>query len=261
MKAVTIFKREMRQALITPNFYVVVGLFIAFMSFLYMNIVTIFTLNSQNASMRENFGYAELNATMFIINNLYGFMNVIMIFIIPVVTMRLFAEERREGTFDILCAHPVRDWDILLGKFFAGLAVVYLIVAMTFIYPLATVYIGGWQWGIIEWKVVASCYLGLALISAGYTAFGVFASSITENQVVASVVTFLGLLFLYLAGNLAPEATSLWAKLLGIISIQHHAETFTRGEIVLSSVVYFVLLIAGFLFCTARVLEARRWRV
>lgn len=253
-----IFKREFRQAVCAPALYVVMGLFFAFTSMLFLNILVLFSRLSENASLRQKMGYASLNATMFIVNNLFGFLNFLMIFLVPVITMRLLAEERREGTLELLRAQPIRDWDILLGKYLAGVAVVGLMIALTIFYPLATVFAAGWSWDIIEWKVVWSCYLGLGLISAGFVAFGLFASSITENRIVAAVVTFLGLLFLYLAGELPGESAAWWARALSHMSIQYQADGFTSGQVLLSNLAYFGLFTVFFLFLAARVMESRR---
>lgn len=258
-KVWTIFKREVRQAFVAPNLYVMAGLFLAFSSVLFLNILTFFTQLSANASVREQFGYGSLNATMFVINNLFGFINFIMLFLVPVVTMRLLAEEKRDGTYDLMRAQPVREWEILLGKYLAGLAITGTLIVMTLLYPLATVYVGGGNWGVVEWKVVLSCYIGLGLVAAAFVAFGVFASAITENQIVASVVTFLGLLFLYLAGNLGAESSAWWAKALTHISIQFQSEKFTEGQIQVSNLAYFALFAGFFLFAAARVMESRRW--
>lgn len=255
----TIFKREARQMFCAPGMYVVAGLFFALTSVLFLNILTVFTQMSENESMREKLGYTSLNATMFVVNNLFAFINFMMLFLAPVVTMRLLAEEKRDGTYDLLCAQPVGEWEILAGKYFAGLAVMAGLILMTLLYPLAMVYVADGNWGIVEWKVVWSCLLGLLVISAAFVAFGLFSSSITENQIVAAVVTFLGLLFLYLAGNLGAESSAWWGRALGHVSIQFQTEGFTKGEIQISNLTYLALFAVFFLFGAARVLEMRRW--
>ena len=251
-----VFRREIKAYIQSPAIYVVGGLYFAMAGLFFHDILVYFAQLSANPNMRSMTGIYELNLTQFVVRNTFGLLSFLMLFVAPLLTMRLIAEEKKSGTFELLVTCPIRDWDLLLGKFLACLSMVgaFLVVCMT--YPIVLEILGQ-----PETPVIASCYVGLFLISMSYIAFGLFASSVTENQIVSAIICFAGLLTFYVVGDLASAETGLVGSVLDAVSIRLHSMNFTKGVIELQDVAYFVLFTLFFLFLSAKVLQSRHWRV
>ena len=179
----------------------------------------------------------------------------LVILVIPAVTMRLLAEEKRTGTIELLITMPVRDLDVVLGKFLATLALFFVMLLLTVPYYFFINRLGN-----VDWGPVASGYLGLLLLSAAGTAMGLFASSITENQIVAFMLTFCSLFVLWILDYVGAAAGGWLGDFFGFISFQRRLMPFTRGVIDLRNVVYFLSVAGFFLFLSVRSLESRRWK-
>ncbi len=253
-----ILRREIKAYLTSPLFYVLVGIVLLATSVLFLFLVSQFAHYSTPQGRQYAPPGFELNSTQFIINSAYYLIHFFLLFSLPILAMRLIAEERRTGTLELLVTNPVRDWGLLLGKYFAALAVVALILLLTLPYPLAVEWLGGEP----EWSVVASCYLGLALVAGAYLAFGLFASALTESQVIAAILSYVGLFLFYVLGGLLANASSdLVRKLSAAFGIDTHFNAFTTGKIALLDMTYFILFAGFFLFLAAQVLGMRRWKL
>lgn len=251
-----IYKKELKTYLQSPSVYVVAGLFFALAGLFFQDILVFFSQISINAQMRYRMGFPQLNMTQFVVRNTFGLLNFLLLFVVPILTMRLFAEEKKSGTFELLVTYPFRDWELLTGKYLAALSIIVLLLVVSFVYAIVMMIIGQ-----PEVPVILSSYLGIFLLGMAYVAYGLFASSVTENQIVASILTFAGLLVFYLVGDLASAETGFLSKVLGGLSVRLHAVNFTMGVIETKDIAYFILFTGFFLFLTARVLESRRWRV
>jgi ABC-2 type transport system permease protein len=182
-------------------------------------------------------------------------MRLVMLLITPLLTMRLFAEEKKQGTLELLWTYPVSDVAILGGKYVAALVVLSTMLLLTFTYPLAVSLFYP-----IDLGPIAAGYFGLWLLGASFLACGIFVSSLTDSQLVAGVVTFGMLLFFWiLTWNQAAVAESALGYLTSI-SLFDRFFLFARGAIDTKDVVFFALFVAVFLFATLLVLESRRWR-
>jgi ABC-2 type transport system permease protein len=186
---------------------------------------------------------------------LFSNISVILLLLMPLVTMRLFAEERRAGTIELLLTYPVRDGAVLAAKYLAALALYALMIGLTVLYPLIVVYFAR-----LEWGPVLTGYLGLLLMGATFIAVGVFASSLTENQIVAAVTTFGVLLIFWILGWSADYAGGAFGRVLQFLSILEHNDSFSKGVLDTKDVLYYVNFTALALFLTLRSLEARRWK-
>jgi len=179
----------------------------------------------------------------------------VMLFLTPMLTMRLIAEEKGSGTLKLLISYPVRDGEVLLAKYLAALSMLAAMILLTFPVPLFL-----FAYGSPELGPLLSNYLGLFLMGGAFISLGMFASSVTERQVVASVLTF-GALILFWVINWAQNLTELN---LGIIfqdlSIFTHFENFTKGIIITHDVVYYVLFTVFFMFLAYTALQSRSWR-
>lgn len=251
-----VYRREIKTYLQSPGVYVVTSFFFGLAGLFFFQLLWRFVQVSQNYQLRYQFGLEKINVTEIVISNTFDLLNSLMLFAMPILTMRLISEEKKLGTFELLATMPLRDWDILLGKFFACLTVAGFLLVLCLIFPGVVM-----KYGEPEIPVIVACYVGLFLIVMAYSAFGLFASSLTESQIAASIITFSGLLVFYLVGNLALAETGTVATILKTLSVLQHSEKFTKGVINLTDVLYFVLFTLFFLVMTAKVLEARRWRV
>ena len=178
-----------------------------------------------------------------------------LIFLAPLLTMRLLAEEQKLGTLELLLTSPVRDWEVVLGKYIASLLILAAILAVTFYYALLL-----YGFGDPDNGPVLSGYLGLFLYGAAALAMGLLGSSLSGNQIVAAVLGIAILLMLSFVNRIADIVTGIAAEVFNGMSMNEHITDFSRGVIDSSSVLFFLSLTAVFLFLTIRSLETRRWR-
>jgi len=179
----------------------------------------------------------------------------LLIVLVPILTMRLLAEERRLGTIELLWTYPLRDVEIVVAKFLAAWGVLILIFGITAVHPLLLADIQSFPIG-----PVAAGYLGLALLAAAFVACGIFVSALTESQVVAAAATYGVLLFFWLLNWNEAAVSDGWLRVLRPLSIFDRFEVFTTGGIDTKNVVYFCLVTGVFLVLTLLALESRRWR-
>lgn len=231
----TIFKRELSSYFNSPVAYIVVTVFLLVSGYLFFS--QVFLVGE--ATMRDLFGITPL----------------IFIFFAPAVTMRLMAEEKRSGTMELLITLPVRDWEVVLGKFFAALALLSVAIFLTLAYPFTLSTMGELDWG-----AVVGGYLGLVLLGGAYVAIGLMASSWTRNQVVAFIISF-GITFsLYLFGKLLPLMPASLAPVIEYISLDVHFTNISRGVIDSRDLIYYFSLIGTCLFLAVQSLDSRRWK-
>jgi ABC-2 type transport system permease protein len=251
-----VFKRELRQYLQTPGTYVAMAFFLILSGSLFTLILGDYlTASAQVTSGGKSLGDGDLplDPTVRIITQLFSTLNFLMLFLIPILTMRLVSEEKRSGTFELLLSTPLGNWSILLGKYLAALTMGTILLALCGVYPLLCR-----TFCQPETPVVFSCFLGLFLIILAYTAFGLFASSLTESQIASAVLSFAGLLLFHMVGWLF-KSGALGAVASGV-SIYQHSDNFTRGVVASHDVLFFLLFTIFFLFLAAQSLDARRWR-
>ncbi|MFP4379566.1 MAG: ABC transporter permease [Candidatus Sumerlaeia bacterium] len=250
-----VFKRELKQYLHSPGTYVSLAFFFFLSGAMFIGLMWEYAdLSAQVASgtpLPES--EVPLNINIRVISQMFSLLNFLMLFLMPVLTMRLVAEERRSGSFELLVTTPLGDWDILLGKFLAALCVGIGVLALCGIYPAICAWYSNPEAG-----VIAACMVGLFLIITAYAAFGVFASALTDSQITAAVISFVGLLIFHLvqfflkSGRLGSIGSHL--------SIHFHSQNFTRGVLAFSDVIYFIAFAFFFLFMAAQTLDARKYR-
>ena len=178
-----------------------------------------------------------------------------LIFLAPLLTMRLLAEEQKLGTLELLLTSPVREWEVVLGKYIASLIMLLAILAVTSYYVIL-MYI----FGTPDSGPVLSAYMGLILYGAAALSIGLLGSSLSSNQIVAAVVGTAVLLFFSFINRVSTVIEGAPASFLDALSMESRLADFTRGIIDTSHVIYFLSLIAIFVFITIRALETRRWR-
>ena len=254
MKIWPIFKKEMRLYFTSPIAWVIGSIFLLVAGYFFYSIFAFFTLASMQSAMNPAMG-RELNVTDSVMRPLFSNLTVSLLLLMPMVTMRLFAEERRSGTIELLLTYPVRDGAVLLGKYLAALVLYLLMLAGTLLYPAIVVYFAR-----VDPGPLLTGYLGLVLLGATFLAIGLFASSLTENQIVASLVTFGTLLIFWVIGWSAEYAGGTLGSVLRHLSLIEHFDSFAKGVLDTKDIVYYLNFTILALFLTLRSLEARRWK-
>jgi ABC-2 type transport system permease protein len=254
MNVLAIFKKELRAYFTSPIAYVVLTIFALLSGYFFSSLLTFFSLNSLQASFNPAFAHS-LNATEWIVRPLLRNIAVTMLLLMPAATMRLFAEEKKTGTIELLFSYPVRDWELVLGKFLAGLA---LYGAMLGVSLLDLTMLG--LFARIEWGPVLTGYAGLLLLGMAFLGLGILASSLTENQIVAAVGAFGVLLLLWVIGWSTEVAGPTLGPILSHLSIINHYDSFAKGVIESKDVVFYLNFTLLCLFLTLRSLESKRWR-
>jgi ABC-2 type transport system permease protein len=179
----------------------------------------------------------------------------ILLLISPVLSMRLLAEEQRTGTLELLLTAPVRDYEVVLGKYVAGLAFVGVMLLATLLYPALLFALGSPDKG-----AVLGGFLAMLLFAAAATAIGLFASSLSQNQIVSAVVAFAIMIVLWVFDGLSGTFSGKAGEVISYLGLYSHSSDLTKGVIDTRDVVYYLSLVAIPLFLTTRTLEARRWR-
>ncbi len=249
-----IAKRDLGSFFNSPIFYVITTVFLIIYSYIFVNILSFFSMQSMQSGQLQQMGIA-LNVNEMVIEPSFQNMAVVLLLIIPIVTMRSFAEEKKSKTFRLLLSSPVHLKEIILGKFLACMIVITLMV-------LISSYSIGFLFMIGEPDVgpVLTGYLGILLTAGCYVSIGIFASSLTENQIVAAVITFGFSLFMWVIGWGAQTANSTTGQVLEYLSIIEHMDRFLKGMIETSDLAYYLSFIIFGLFLCYRTLDSNRWR-
>jgi len=253
MKVWPIYKREVRQYFTSPVAYVILAIFLFITGLFFYAIFSGFAQASMQIAMNPGMG-RDLNVMDSVLRPLFDNMRVILLLLMPLVTMRLFAEERRSGTIELLLTYPVRDGAVLVGKYLAAMTLYAAMIGGMLAYPAMLAYFAR-----VEWAPLLTGYIGLVLMGAMFAAVGLFASSLTENQIVAAIVTFGILLSFWIIGWLAAFVSGPMGAVLTHLSILEHNDTFAKGVLDTKDVIYYVDFTVLALFLALRSLEARRW--
>jgi ABC-2 type transport system permease protein len=231
----TIWKKEMRVYAVNPTAYAFLAVFL-FLSGLFFFLGVTLTGEASLRVLASNLAIAEL-------------------FILPMLTMRHFAEERRQGTLEMLLTSPVSPFSLVLGKWLASVSLCALMFLGTGVLPVILAYYGDPDWG-----VMATTYLGLLLAAGAFCAAGLFSSSLLDDQLAAGLLGIVLLLPFWLVSRAEALVGDELAERIGAFGVLRHLEGFGRGILDSADVYYFVALTFIFLFLTYRSLESRRWR-
>ncbi|OUR98491.1 hypothetical protein A9Q84_03515 [Halobacteriovorax marinus] len=239
----SIFKRELKEALSSPLFYILCAIFSAIVGWLFYNYIL---------GSKEHTGTTLTNNVLI---PLFGVMNSLFMFFSPILTMNSFVEEKNSGTLDLLLRSKVSIWEIILGKFLSHVTLISLMLSLSIICPLILMFSGYSDWGI-----VGSAYLGLILNISCYIIVGLFASSLTENQIVSGFVSFsiiLGILLVNLTANTANSF--IVGQIFNYLNNISHFSYFVKGDIRSYSFIYYSSFVGLFMLFTSKSLESRRW--
>ena len=248
----TLAEKELRGYFVSPIAYVVLGLFALLFGVFYVS-----SINFMVQVSMGQFGMGGpqvVNINEYMIRPLFGNTAVVLLMMLPMLTMRSFAEEKRSGTIELLLTSPLTNVQIILGKFLGAMALYALMLSLTLIH------IGVLFWyGEPEWAPVASGYLGLLLMGGSFISIGLAISSMTKNQVVAGVGTFAVLLLFWVINWIGDAAGPTTQSVLAYLSILEHFDDFSKGVIDTTHVTYYVSFITLGLFLTAKSMDLERW--
>ena len=249
-----IAKKDLSSFFSSPVFYSLTSVFLILNGFIFFNILNYFSLQSFQVQQRPQSSFG-LNLNEMVIEPSFHNMAVILLLIIPLVTMRSFAEEKKSKTFALLLSSPIHLKEIIIGKFLSCMIVIGLMVLLSAYSTGYLIVVGDPEIG-----PILTGYLGIFLITGCYVSMGLFASSLTDNQIIAAVISFGLALFMWIIGWGAQAGGSGLSQLLEYLSLITHLEHFLKGLINSSDLIYYLSFITFGLFLTHRVLESSRWR-
>lgn len=255
-----IYRRELGGYFVSPIAYIVIGFFLLATGLVFTLILDYWMRQSIGMMMqaRQMGMPPDIDVPMMVIRNFVSFIgSYVMPLLLPMMTMGVYAEERKRGTMEMLMTSPITEFQIVIGKFFASLTFFAVMLAPTLIYYL---FVGAYSEPAMPWRIIGSSYLGLFLLGAVLIALGSFISSLTENQIVAGVVTFIVFLLLLFLDLMMRNSSSAMAEVFKYLSLLQHHETFAQGVIDTSSVIFYISMAAIGVFLTLRNLDSMRWR-
>jgi ABC-2 type transport system permease protein len=250
----TIASKDFRAYFTSPIAYIVIAGFLLIMGWMFFFNLSQFNLQSLQYK-QFGMGQKGMSITEGIIRPLYGNMNVIFLFLVPFITMRLFAEERKQQTIQLLMTSPITLTEMVLGKFLSAFLLVATMLALTIVYPVIL-----WIFGNPDKGPIITSYMGTLMLSSCYVAMGVLFSSMTENQIVAGALTFAAGLFFWLINWASQAAGPVASDILDYLSLIQHYNNFSQGIIETSDIFFYLSFIGISLFLSHRVLDSYRWR-
>ena len=235
-----ILTKELYTYFVSPIAYFVFFIFMAVSGFLFSAMFFYASANQQSSG--------------FVMEILVGNMSVILLFLAPAMTMKLFAEERKSGTIELLLTSPITDVEIVLGKFLASYTLLFIMLLLTLLFPMLIT-----PFGDLDIGPIASGYLGLLLVGSAFLSLGTLISSMSKNQIVAALTSFGILLFLWVVGSLSNRGGKL-GELFGYLSLIEHFEDFALGMVSLKHATYYLSFTTVCLFATVKSVESSKWR-
>ena len=246
-----IAQKELRSYFSSPIAYIIIGFFaLPFGVFFYLYL---------GAFVRQSLQMAQYGGSMNINQQVIRYVlqnaSVIILFVMPMITMRTYSEEKRSGTIELLLTSPVTDVQIIVGKFLGALGLYVAMLLVTMVY-IAILFV----YGNPEWRPLVASYLGLLLIGGAFLSIGLLISSTTNNQIVAGIITFVVFLMLWIVGWFAESSGPVMGDITKYLSITEHFDDFSKGIIDTKHVIYYLSLITFGLFLTAKSVDSERWR-
>ncbi len=252
-----VFKKDLKSYFNSFIAYAVIAIFLAVTGYLFSNLLASFSVLSLQAHANPMVAkqYNLLNVNETVVRPLFGNISMVMLLMLPLLTMKLLADEKKSGTMELLLTYPVRDAEVVLGKFLACLTVFAAMLLSTISYPILLINLGE-----PEVLPMITGYVGLFLLGAAFISLGIFTSSLTENQIIAGSLS-IGILFCfwlmsYSTAFLSPDV----GQIISYLAINEHLESLAKGVVDTEDIIYFLIFTVLFLFLTLRSLESKRWR-
>ncbi len=249
-----VFRKELYAMFMSPIFYVVAFFFLlvsgVFFNYILGQVVLVSFQVAQHPELGRDVSMMELFLRSFLWN-----ISIIMFFIAPLLTMRLYAEERKSGTIELLFTYPVTDGAALAGKFAACLITFAILIAATLPGVIAVALVAA-----SSWKLILCGYAGVFLMGCAFLSLGTFASTLTRNQIISAIITFCVLLVLWFIGDAKTTTGPVMGSILEYVSVSKHFEGLAKGLIDSRDIVFYLVFSVFFLFLTHRQMSSYRWR-
>ena len=252
---IAIAQKELKSYFASPIAYIVIGLFALLYGWFYFNILAYFVSMSMRMGEFGGQGAQAMDINQQLIRPLMTNVTILVLFVMPMVTMRTYSEEKRSGTIELLLTSPLTDFQIIMGKFLGALALWVIMLLVSMIH-LAILFV----YSRPALRPLASAYLGLLLLGGCFISVGLFISSLTKNQIVAGMTTFAVFLFLWVITWIGSFSGPTIDQLVNYLSIINHYDDFGKGVIDTTHVIYYVSFITFGLFLTAKSVDSERWR-
>jgi ABC-2 type transport system permease protein len=249
-----IAQRELKSYFASPIAYVVIGLFVALYGYFYIVMLDYFMRMSLQMNQFGG-GPQAANVNEMLVRPLMQNVLILFLFMLPGVTMRTFAEEKKSGTIELLLTSPLTDMQIVLGKFLGAMGLFAVMLAVTLVH-MGILFL----YGTPEWKPIATAYLGLFLFGGCFISVGLFVSSLTKNQIIAGIATFAVFLMLWVINWIGSFSGPTVSALTSYLSVVEHADDFWKGVIDTTHLIYYLSFITLGLFLTAKSVDTERWR-
>ncbi len=257
MKSIfSIFKRELKSYFISPIAYVILTVFLVLTGWFFYTSLSWFMQYSLQMMANYRGQAPPMNVNMVMIRGLFHNMAIIAVFMIPMITMRLIAEEKKTGTLELLMTSPITPIQWILGKYLAGFVLYAAMITLSFI-PIFLLFL----FGNPELLPIISGYIGLLFLGGTFLSIGLVVSSLTENQIIAAAVSFFLFLFLWVIDWISDSLGYTLGSVIKYISIVGHFDDFSKGVIDLKSIIFFISFITFGIFLTYRSIDSIRWRI
>lgn len=248
----TIWKKEMQSYFSSPLAYVLIGLFSLITGIMFFNLLVTYTdgIQALPPEMTQQVSFVEE-----VVLRLFANINFLFLFFIPLITMKLFSEEKRLETLDLFWLSPAREWEVVMAKGLAAFCLILAMLLMTVLYPLII-----WGIGVRDFTLLSTAYLSVLLNACCYISLGLFFSSISGNQIIAALLSILGVMFLWMitwGGHL--NSNYMVAEIFNYIGITSHFERILRGLIGTQDIIYYSSFIFLFGTLTVKSLGRRHW--
>jgi len=248
----TIWKKELESYFTSPLACVLIGLFSLITGIMFFNLLVTYTdgIQAIPQHMAQDISFVEE-----VVIRLFANINFLFLFFIPLMTMRLLSEEKKQSTIDLFWLSPVKEWQVVLSKGLAALSLIFSMLLMTIVFPLIV-----WGVGIKDFSILGSAYLSVFLNACCYISMGLFFSSISHNQIIAGILSILGIIFLWMitwGGHL--NSNYLVSEIFNYIGITSHFERILRGLIGTQDIIYYVTFVLFFGFLSVKSLGRRNW--
>jgi len=249
-----VFKKEIIITFSSPIFYAATFIFLVVSGYFFYTNAIIYTIRSFQAGQNP-FLAQSLNLSDFVVKPFFGDIAIVLLLMLPLLTMRSYAEEKKMGTIELLFTYPISDQAVLAGKFAASVFTLLIMLVGTLL-PLILLE----TFAHLDWGLIACGYIGILLLGASFIALGIFTSSLTENQIIAAVLSFGVFLLFWVIGWAKSFAGPTLGPILEHLSIVVHLDGFVKGLIDSRDLVFYLVFVFFWLFVTLRFLNTRFWR-
>jgi ABC-2 type transport system permease protein len=251
---VSVYRKELYSLFALPVFYAVAFTFLVIAGYFFYSAIAYYNLLSFQAG-QDPMTAKQMNPMEMVLRPFFFDLSIVLLLLSPLLTMRLYAEERKSGTMELLLTYPLPDRSIVFAKFAAVVSAFVVIVAGTLPGIFLLNYLGN-----PAWKPILCGYLGILLLGCSFISLGIFTSSLTQNQIIAAVLSFGALLMLWVIGWAKTYVGSTIGEIIDYLSIVKHFDTFSKGVLDSRDLLYYLIFIVFFLFLTLRQVASYRWR-